>query len=1108
MKFFLRTAFLLLLLPASQGVKATHLMGGEITWACQGDGRYIFTMKLYRDCAGVSLNLPVALRVHGHPTVSSIGMSLVSQTDISPQCNGSGPTLRCATAGQSTIGATEEFVFRSVAVSLPGVPPPTGWIFTFDDCCRNEAISNLIVDPRNTGFTLRAIMYPYNGRNSSPCYDSSPVFAQRPTLILCSGNPFVYSHNAYDPDKDSIAYDFGSPLEWLQGTAFTSTNPPPVPWQIAYSINNPFPGPEQSGSVPASLNPHTGEIAFTPNHLGSYVTVVKVSSYRCEQLISEIFREIQVTIIFCGDNLPPQITAPFPNTVTGHYTEFTDTVMAGDLVHFTLHVSEDEWLPIGIRQSVSLTASGGQFGTGFTDPDNGCPNPPCATLDLPPPHNFGQSGDITFTWPTSCNHVAYENCNDLQNMHTFVLTFQDDYCPSPSYRVATISIIVTIPPPLPAPLLRCADVSPNGDVEISWIPTPDPRSIFNSYHVFVSGNREGPYTKIDSIFSIGQSSYTHNGAGADTGPRYYYIRTRSSCEGEMFSSPSDTLSTIFLVTGGQGAGEISLQWNPLHSPDLPTTQPPYTIYKQVETGPFALFGTTANIQDEDAMEGCLQYLHYYVEIPDQSGCRSRSNIDGGPFSNDEPPAAPLLDSVSVNHTNNSVIVGWSPSLSEDTRAYVVYRLENGVAVSSDTVYGITSTSHTITGLNPGNGPLSFSVAAIDQCNNLGEQSTIHTTLYLQHILYSCENRVQLSWNVYEGWGVSPQAYRVFVSEDGQPYTPATQVAGTNTSATLFNLTPSSQYCYIVQAVAQGNGATSTSHRICFDADVQVLPGFSYVRKATVLDNGQAWSHCYIDNTSDLASYRVQRALYPGGNWGTIFEAPVDPAAVFLDYTDGTANTSGQSYQYRYLLIDKCELVAATSNPGRTILLNGLAGDGYVNRLRWNSYAEWDAGVEAYRVLRSGRDMLQFLLLAETGTDTVFNDPVIGDTDSLLTFCYRVEAVEAEGNAFGFRDTSRSNIVCITQRPTVYIPNTFRPSVPQGNNTFKAKGLYEKIAADHEFRVFNRWGEEIFYTADPQEAWDGKYRSAYVPTGVYIYRLRFTLPDGELFDKKGAVLVID
>jgi hypothetical protein len=154
------------------------------------------------------------------------------------------------------------------------------------------AIDNLVIDG-GTGFTLRAIMYAYNGANTSPCFDSSPVFAQVPAVIICAGNAFTYNHNAYDVDKDSLVYSFGRPLDWLNGANWGVNSPPELLFQPAYSVTSPFPGLGQNGSIPATLDNLTGEIAFTPNYTGNFVTVVSVKSYRCGILVSEIFREIE-----------------------------------------------------------------------------------------------------------------------------------------------------------------------------------------------------------------------------------------------------------------------------------------------------------------------------------------------------------------------------------------------------------------------------------------------------------------------------------------------------------------------------------------------------------------------------------------------------------------------------------------------------------------------------------------------------------------------------------------------------------------------------------------------------------------------------------------------
>ena len=60
---------------------ATHMMGGEITWKCIKDpldpdvGKYIFTMKMYRDCDGATLpSSAQTIYVWDHLTVTQLSV--------------------------------------------------------------------------------------------------------------------------------------------------------------------------------------------------------------------------------------------------------------------------------------------------------------------------------------------------------------------------------------------------------------------------------------------------------------------------------------------------------------------------------------------------------------------------------------------------------------------------------------------------------------------------------------------------------------------------------------------------------------------------------------------------------------------------------------------------------------------------------------------------------------------------------------------------------------------------------------------------------------------------------------------------------------------------
>lgn len=90
------------------------------------------------------------------------------------------------------------------------------------------------------------------------------------------------------------------------------------------------------------------------------------------------------------------------------------------------------------------------------------------------------------------------------------------------------------------------------------------------------------------------------------------------------------------------------------------------------------------------------------------------------------------------------------------------------------------------------------------------------------------------------------------------------------------------------------------------------------------------------------------------------------------------------------------------------------------------------------------------------------------------------------NEFGCLDTSFVTVKIIP-KTTIYIPNTFTPDGNKFNNTFRPV-IYD--ALEYELRIYNRWGEEIFYSIDQKEAWDGTYENKMCPDGLYTYKVKY------------------
>ena len=82
------------------------------------------------------------------------------------------------------------------------------------------------------------------------------------------------------------------------------------------------------------------------------------------------------------------------------------------------------------------------------------------------------------------------------------------------------------------------------------------------------------------------------------------------------------------------------------------------------------------------------------------------------------------------------------------------------------------------------------------------------------------------------------------------------------------------------------------------------------------------------------------------------------------------------------------------------------------------------------------------------------------------------------------DDETSERVLVKPAITLYIPNSFTPNEDGINETFAGQGVgLEK----YEMWIYNRWGENIFYSASMDDSWDGTYKGKQVESGMYIYK---------------------
>jgi gliding motility-associated-like protein len=85
----------------------------------------------------------------------------------------------------------------------------------------------------------------------------------------------------------------------------------------------------------------------------------------------------------------------------------------------------------------------------------------------------------------------------------------------------------------------------------------------------------------------------------------------------------------------------------------------------------------------------------------------------------------------------------------------------------------------------------------------------------------------------------------------------------------------------------------------------------------------------------------------------------------------------------------------------------------------------------------------------------------------------------------------TEVIEICKGNNVFIPNAFTPDGDGINDVFKVSA--PEGIEDFKLRIFNRFGELVFITTDPDEGWNGGMHDSeyYVQTEMYVYTIRYT-----------------
>lgn len=116
----------------------------------------------------------------------------------------------------------------------------------------------------------------------------------------------------------------------------------------------------------------------------------------------------------------------------------------------------------------------------------------------------------------------------------------------------------------------------------------------------------------------------------------------------------------------------------------------------------------------------------------------------------------------------------------------------------------------------------------------------------------------------------------------------------------------------------------------------------------------------------------------------------------------------------------------------------------------------------------------------------------GSDSTYLIWQDKVIRTQLFGNCFDtliFIDRRFTDCGCVLK-----IPNAFTPNGDGLNDFIKPMGICE--FKNYNWRIFNRWGELIFSTNDPEEYFDGRMNGLPIPEGGYVYKVFLQTPTVE------------
>ncbi|MFK7773260.1 MAG: T9SS type B sorting domain-containing protein [Saprospiraceae bacterium] len=520
-------------------------------------------------------------------------------------------------------------------------------------------------------------------------------------------------------------------------------------------------------------------------------------------------------------------------------------------------------------------------------------------------------------------------------------------------------------------------------------------------------------------------------------------------------------------------------------------------------GPFNFLGAVAN-----QGQGFFHYPNptsdtWYYYLQSDFNCPGELVLQSDTLDNEQPEVA-VLTRASVN--GNSIEIEWAASPSPEVSAYIIFRSTPLGTTPLDTIYGGV-TNYIDNNAFPNDQSETYFILAVDECGNTSIFNDPHSTVFLEQSVISCEQKIVLDWNSYQGWTNGIGSQEVWVDIDGSGAILQATISGDDTNYVFEDASESANYCFFIKSIENGTGVEALSNEICLMPDLVEPMRDLILRNVNVLPDNSVELTWNWSSIAEIQSFEILQNL-ENATANTFTSLNSTPAPIPLgngnSSVDLISDPSVGKVFYKIQTTDDCDIFVE-SNYGSTIHLVGNPQSGFSNFLTWTPFDIENAEVVDYSIYRIVNGSSTFVDVVPVGT-TSFSDEVDPGEQAESNVCYFVVANANVTLANGAIESieSTSNTTCVEQLTSIIAPNAF---APQGiNQIFKPFVIFGETV-DYQFMVFNRWGELLFETKDINQGWNGKYKGVIQPMGAYVFQVRVKQTNGRVVEEGGVFTLL-